>query len=296
MTYNLFAKEIKMKHIFDKVSRNINMGSSADRLIKMSEEEEIIKYKKSYYSYGYATLFDFVDNFCFNTWKHRNECVDVSDFLNVLDYEEIKQNAHTKSESLLELVELIYNFWLLAFTATYEHSNSVTGVANFHHLKKVMDDLVEKHNYVVELLDDNTMVRIVPNKPEVNAVAEKLPDDAGIDTVMYNHSSLKGNLSEKRRILIELGKKLEPQRDKLKNENRDLEDDIFCMLNNLDIRHNNTSEVDEKQFKPVVANMSEEEIEEWYDDLYEMILIAFLLVRNIDRKKKVKELRDRMKQ
>lgn len=281
--------------IFDKISKNINMGSSADRLIRMSEEEKIIQYKEDYYSYGYATLFDFVDKFCFNTWQHRNECVDVSDFLNVLKYEKIKQNAHVKSESLLELIELIYNFWLLAFTTIHEHSDKATGIGNFDHLKKVMEDLVEKHNYVIELLDNNTMVRVVPNKPEVEATVEILPDDIGFDTVMYNHTSLKGNLSEKKRILVELGRELEPCRDDLKNEDKVLEDDIFCMLNNLDIRHNNTSEEDEKQFKLVVANMSDEEIEEWYDDLYEMMLIGFLLVKNIDRKERVKELRGKMK-
>ena len=158
-----------------------------------------------------------------------------------------------------------------------------------------MDDLIEKHNYTAKFFDNNTMVKIVPNKPEVEAVVETLPENVGVDTIMYNHSSVKGNLSEKERILVELGRELEAQRDDLKNEDKDLEDDIFCLLNNLDIRHNNTSEEYKKQFRLVVANMSDEEKEKWYDDLYEMMVIGFLLVKNIDRRERVKELRGKMK-
>ena len=96
-------------NIFDKLSSNINMGSSVDRLIKMSQEEKIVKYKEKNSYYKSATLFDFVNEFCFKGWKHRGECLDVSDFLKELKYNEIKYNAHTDRESLLELIELIRN-------------------------------------------------------------------------------------------------------------------------------------------------------------------------------------------
>ena len=282
-----------MEHIFDIVAKKIDIEGEVERLIKMTQEEKVIKYDGDLVHDYYYTLFEFVDKYSFKKWKHRDHCIDMTDYLNTLDYYEKEEDAFLNSESLLLVIELMYNFWMQAFMYIKTHSY-FEGVNNFNHLKKVMDDLVEKHNYMIKLLDDNTMIKVVPNKPEVDAAVEMLPDKVGFDTVMFNHSSLKGDLAEKKRILIELGKELEPIRDKLKNEKKDLEDDIFCMLNNMDIRHNNTSEDDQKQFKSVVANMNDKQIEEWYDELYEMMLLGFLTVKNIDRKERVKVLRKKM--
>ena len=37
--------------------------------------------------------------------------------------------------------------------------------------------------------------------------------------------------------------------------------------------------------------MSEEELEEWYDELYQMILLAFLMIDNVERMEKIKKLK-----
>ena len=282
-----------MEHIFDLVSKRIDTEDEVERLITMTQEEKIIKNGEDYVRDYYYTLFEFVGKYTFKMWKHRDHCISISDYLEVLDYYEIEEEAITNTESLLLVIELMYNFWMQAFVYIETH-DYYEGVNNFYHLKTVMDDLVEKHNYKVELYDDNTMVKVVPNKPGVDGVVEMLPDKLSFDTVMYNHSSLKGDIAGKKKILVELGRELEAHRDKLEKENSDLEDDIFCLLNNLDLRHNNTSEKDKKQFKIVVANMNEMEIEKWYDELYEMMLLGFLTVKNIDRKEKVKELRSKM--
>ena len=283
-----------MEHIFDLVSKRIDIEDEVERLITMTQEEKIIKNGEDYMRDYYYTLFEFVGKYTFKMWRHRDHCVDMTDYLKVLEYYEMEEEAISNTETLLLVIELMYNFWMQAFMYIETH-DYFEGVNNFYHLKTVLDDLVEKHNHKVELLDDNRMVKVVPNKPGVDEVVEILPDNVGFDTVMFNHSSLKANLPEKRKILIELGKVLEPQRDILKKENKDLEDDIFCMLNSMDIRHNNTSEADEKQYRSVVADMNEREIEEWYNELYEMMLLGFLTLKNINRKDKVKELRNKMR-
>lgn len=62
------------------------------------------------------------------------------------------------------------------------------------------------------------------------------------------------------------------------------------MLNNLNIRHNNRS-VGDKYYKEYVAKMSESELEEWYDKVYQEILLANLLLDDENDKIKIKELR-----
>ena len=106
----------------------------------------------------------------------------------------------------------------------------------------------------------------------------------------YNHYSLKGDIVRKRDILRILADKLEPQRKQLKGINSKLEDDVFALLNNLNIRHNNCKEGD-KNYKEIVAKMTQDELEGWYDETYQMCLLAFLELDNVERTKKVAELK-----
>ena len=58
------------------------------------------------------------------------------------------------------------------------------------------------------------------------------------------------------------------------------------MLNNLNIRHNNRSKKDKSKYKEYVAKMSKVRLEKWYDELYQMMLLAILLLDNADRTNK----------
>lgn len=42
----------------------------------------------------------------------------------------------------------------------------------------------------------------------------------------------------------------------------------------------------------MVADMGAEEIEKWYDDIYQMCLLAFLELDHLDRKNRVKQLKE----
>ena len=57
---------------------------------------------------------------------------------------------------------------------------------------------------------------------------------------------------------------------------------IFYCFNNLNMRHRNTAEGD-KQYKKYVAKMSNKELENWYDEIYQMCLLAFLEFENSNR-------------
>ena len=94
-----------------------------------------------------------------------------------------------------------------------------------------------------------------------------------------------GDLEKKKQILRDMGDDLEPKRPKLKEINNGLSSSIFYMLNNLNIRHNNVSK-GESNYKEYVAKMKPDEIEEWYDELYQMMLLAYLMLDNVDRKKR----------
>ena len=102
---------------------------------------------------------------------------------------------------------------------------------------------------------------------------------------------MKGDLEGKRNILLLLADQLEPQREKLKQINSQFESDLFFLFNNVNLRHNNTDLGNKSHFKPCVAAMSTEEKEQWYDDTYQMCLLAFLELDNQDRKDRVNQLK-----
>lgn len=280
------------KSIFDIVAESIDMESEANRLVTMSSEERVLVID----SYPYKTLFDYVDEYCFKEWEQRGHFVDVDDFLEALEYEDLKEEATHDVDALLTLIELIYNFWELSHNQFNdgEKGYRLQWCGNYYHLKDVMDDVLGQYNHVAYINEEQECVLIVEDKAEVTAVAEIMPTPAlAVDVVRYNHRTLRGEIELKKKILLAMGAELEAKRKKLHAINSTLENDIFFMLNNLNICHNNKSKGD-KNYKEYVAKMRKDRLEKWYDELYQMLLLAFLLMDNTKRVEKVKELKEKI--
>lgn len=141
--------------------------------------------------------------------------------------------------------------------------------------------------------DDKEQVLIIESNPQVTAVAEIVDEELAVDILRYNHHTLKGAIREKKTILLVIASELEARKNELDIINRQLKDDIFFMLNNMNLRHNNVKQGD-KNYKEIVATMQSDELENWYDELYQMMLLAMLELDNVARKEKVKELKQRI--
>lgn len=280
------------KSIFDIVAESVDMESEANRLIAMSSKETVLVPC----AYTYKTLFDYVDEYCFKEWEQRGHFVDVDDFLEALGYEDLKKEATHNVDALLTLIELIYNFWELSHNQ-FNAGGKGYGLewrGNYYHLKDVMDDVLGQYNHVAYINEEQECVLIVEDKAEVTAAAEIMPTPAlAVDVVRYNHRTLRGEIELKKKILLEMGAELEAKRKELHAINPTLENDIFFMLNNLNIRHNNKGKGD-KNYKEYVAKMRKDRLEKWYDELYQMLLLSFLLMDNTKRVEKVKELKEKI--
>ena len=280
------------KSIFDIVAENMDMESEANRLVTMSSEECVLVVN----TYTDETLFNYIDAYCFKEWEHRGHFVDVDDFLEALRYDDLKEDATHNVDALLTLIELIYNFWELYRKQFHDTKKGykLEWCGNYYHLKDVMDDVLSQYNHVAYINEDQECVLIIEDKSEVTAAAEIMPTPAlAVDVVRYNHRTLRGEIELKKKILLAMGAELEAKRKKLHTINTTLENDIFFMLNNLNIRHNNKSKGD-KNYKEYVAKMRKDRLEKWYDELYQMLLLAFLLMDNIERVEKVKGLKEKI--
>lgn len=280
------------KSIFDIVAESIDMESETNRLVAMSSKEKVLVVD----DYNYISLFDYVNEYCFEDWVQRSHFIDVDDFLEALEFGTLKDEATRNVDAFLTLIELIYNFWELAHNKFYDGKKEykLEWCGNYYHLKAVMDDVLSQYNHVAYISEEQECVFVIEDKPEVTATAEIMPIPAlAVDIVKYNHRSLRGEIEQKKKILLSMGAELEAKRKRLHAINAVLENDIFFMLNNLNIRHNNKNKGD-KNYKDYVARMRKDRLEKWYDELYQMILLAFLLMDNAKRADKVKELKSKI--
>lgn len=272
-------------NIFDIVSKAINMENETKRLVYMAEEDKIIRYCNR----DNVNLFSFIDKMRFTEWKSRGHFVNLKDYLNALNYDNLKETATFQIDAFLTLIELFYNFWHLA-AVVIEDLYFYNPTGNFYHLKNVMEDILQQYNQTTYYDEQNERIYVIEDKPEVTATCEIASPNLSLEIIKYNHRTLKGNIELKKQILVNLGAEIEPQRKYLKTVNDKLEDGIFFLLNNLNIRHNNWQKGD-KKYKEYVDKMSDEELEEWYDELYQMMLLAILLIDNKTRIEKIKQLK-----
>lgn len=111
-------------------------------------------------------------------------------------------------------------------------------------------------------------------------------DDTLLDIATYN-------LAEKKTTLLDLANLLEPQRTILERIDKTFSSDLFYTFNNFHIRHNNIDQLGTKYKKPV-GDLSDEQLEYWYDEVYQMCLLAFMRLEHIDRKKKFDSLKSQI--
>lgn len=116
----------------------------------------------------------------------------------------------------------------------------------------------------------------------VVSVAEIVPKQLAVSVLEYNHYRLKGDLGRKRALLKEMADNIEPERKRLRETNSALETQLFQLLNKF-VRHDHSQ-------TPYIATMKGRDIEEVYDDIYQLWLFAKLNIDNMERRERMKVL------
>jgi hypothetical protein len=272
------------KSIFEILESKFNFENEAKRLIYMFEIEDILEIGSNTF-----TLKDFIDEFCFWDWKCRGHCLDIDDFLSTIDYKSIESESKCNLEGFLTLIELIYNFYKIAgiFIEREGERYNICLYVEYDHLQTLIDDNLLKYNHKAYYNPETEQLLVIEDKPEVTAVAEIIEEPLTLPVIRYNHHSMKGDLSAKKDILLKLGSYLEGKRDEVKAANSKLESNIFFMLNSLNLRHNNCDPSNKGKYNQAVAEMKDKTLEEWYDELYQMILLVILEMDNKERMIKI---------
>lgn len=149
-------------------------------------------------------------------------------------------------------------------------------------VQRNIDDLSEDLGYTRA---EHSGVFILVEKDSASlAVAEITDGTLSYAVLEYNHQRLKGNLDKKLGILKMMADDIEPMRKKLKAIAPSIESTLFQLFQKF-VRHNYRSH-------PYIRGLSDREIEECYDDIYQMWLLAKLELDNVERTRRVKRILD----
>lgn len=185
---------------------------------------------------------------------------------------------------------MISNGKILTFT-------KATLIKEFPKVRERIDYCLAKNNHELKELENGRQIIVEKNvyASEVSQIVSESNIEDAIKVLEYNHFSNKGDIQRKKEILISLANYLEPLRDEL-NAFEELKEvmkvnskkiiaveQLFGMYNNLGLRHNN-----DKQYH---LNMNDEELEQWYDNIYSSTLFVILSLEMGKNLSKLNELK-----
>ena len=192
---------------------------------------------------------------------------------------------------ILNYLEFATNIVMLCDTKIFEEGSKF----NYYKDYRILDENIalEHLNFCQQELNNEERIILIEKNPSAIAVAEIVDEDTACKVIEYNHYLLKGDIDKKKEILLQLTNKYESMKSNIKGLNSKLDDDIGFMLNNINIRHNNKSGKNKKEY---ISKMRKDTMEKWYDETYQMLLLAFLLNEQPSRSKKISQLKEKLKQ
>lgn len=237
---------------------------------------------------GIEQLFEI---FCFTNWKQRGSYLSCDEMKKALDF---PKGMVTKERDIIKILEYYINLLvMLNSKLSLAHNINFSCPATYKLLNNNIEILLEHLNYEKIIFNEEEKVILVPKNPAATAVAEITENkDIAFAILKYNHASLKGNLSEKKRLLVSIANEYEALLDNPAVGFAPFFDKANGLLNNLHLRHNNKSGKDKNQ---IVVDMSDKELEKWYDELYQLLLFCVLIKDNVKRKNEIDELLKKLK-
>ena len=241
------------------------------------------------YLYENGNNFSFYDliEASFSGFWFRGTCVSLEDFNETYEFNFEKEPQNFNIDYLVSFCEYVYNL-----TMVYMNCHNAYG--SFFNTQKIVEQifrLIEKIGYM-QSSEDGLTIFVEKNQAAIS-VSEIVPKEISYKVISYNHHTYKGDLESKREILVKLAYVLEPKESALSSIDNQFKSDLFYLLNTLGLRHNNL-DPEGKQYKSFVANMTNEELEHWYDETYQMCLLAFLRIEHIERKKAINALKKKV--
>lgn len=223
----------------------------------------------------------------FECFYFRGTCLDLEEFDEVNGFNFEKEPKDFDLDYLVSFCEYIYNFVMY-----FEDRFFFESINKFFYIEQIQK-VIDAIGYMQA--NDDGFTIFVPKDNGAISVSESnlIPENVSYKIISYNHHSMSGDIEGKKQTLITLADLLEPKRKDLDSVDKQLSSDLFYAFNNFNIRHNNI-DPSGKKYKKAVAELPKEDLEKWYDNTYQMCLLAFMQLENIERKIEFNALKEKI--
>ncbi|MDD3048940.1 MAG: hypothetical protein PHQ89_03055 [Bacilli bacterium] len=259
------------KSIYDIINKKIDYKKEYSKIKKIFLDDCLIELGQN--NWG---TYSYVFNQWILKWKYRGVKQNIEEIM-----EEIEKETKCGKDPIIDclyLCELILNVRTFLL---YLRKNYLTNYGFFFNR---FDDemLVENIAYILNELgylkhvEEDYKVLLVKRDADVISTALSIENvDISNLIMQYNDFKIVENIKEKQRILLNLATYLEPKRKVLKEKDSKLEQNLFMAFNKLNIRHNN---LEGKYKEEYTSKLKVNELLEWYNRTYNLILIAIRLL------------------
>ncbi len=241
-------------------------------------------------SFGYKeySLETFADKKYFSVWKGKEGCADTDEMRAGLNIDGILRSEDPSENEVLTYLQYTLNIAELcrrSFNAE-ETPGYDFDIRNYTELLSRIRELLKLLKYEVKFVAEKELIYLVPHDPAADAVEAVPEDPVSAIVTEYRSSGAVGQIDKKRQLLGELYDTISGYDDNKKGGNARLSNKIEFLLNVLGIRADeaNDSEVER------IREMNPDELEDWYDETYQLLLLRILEHSNIARMQKVDEL------
>lgn len=270
-----------MKHFLDILRENYNFTKEIERIAILFNSELLYTVSTTYLGerkqfYSLESIFN---DKLFSDWKGRLSCISIKDLKNTLGikYNNCGLPIINGDDDIIKYLEYYVN--ISSVFAKSNCSSNYNKTSNYKILADNIFMLLDHMNHQIIEDKENRVYIIIPRNPQAISVAEISNSNTALAVLQYNHRTLKGKLNEKSKILATIANEYEDILKKAPDGHKELFDKTRGLCNQLCIRHTNADN------KCNIAKMTDRELEQWYDNLYQMLLLCILIDENIKQKR-----------
>lgn len=272
------------KNIFEILKKEINIPDELNKITKLFNSKMIYN---EYNIFGERYTFEEIfEKKIFSSWKQRNTFISCKEIREKLEIPKI----FTVVTSIDLIVTSLEYYCNIIYLVDEKIIRSQTSIYSYDDKIKILEEniniLLDKLNHQKIINKKEDILILVPKKPAVTAVAEISSQKISFAILKYNHATMKGDLEGKRNLLNSIYIEYEPLLNSSLDNYNDFLSQTRGLFNNLNARHNNKTKENNKN---TVIDLNDKELENWYDELYQLFLFCVLIKDNLERKAKVKE-------
>ena len=250
-----------MQNIFE-IENRLDIRKEFSKLVKVFNS---LKTVRDNYTYEWYTLFGFFDVKIFKKWKYRDTMLTTREFLEHIGISEavLEGRSEVTKEKLLRYMEFVLNMLNKSEYQLTSYSREEILDATIENLGIIL----EKLNYKPEEVEDRII--LTKRNSDVDSVLEYVPRDIVECLLKYNDFRIQNNIEEKKKILKDIDLYIEKNIN-LKSFDANLENAIGTVVNKMGVNH----PITEEPYK----SFTEEQLIEWYDKCFLMMIHAIRTV------------------